>query len=99
MWRLRDKFQVLPNYPAPIRQMFPRLPEDIKKVDAAYERPDGNIVLFTGDRFWVYDGVDFTEGSPRPLNDYGLPDYLDRIDAVQVWAKNGFFLPKSTSGS
>lgn len=48
MWRLRDKFQILPSYPAPIRQMFPQLPENIEKVDAAYERPDGNIVLFTG---------------------------------------------------
>lgn len=48
MWRLRDKFQLLPSYPAPIRQMFPRLPENVERVDAAYERPDGNIVLFTG---------------------------------------------------
>lgn len=48
MWRLRDKFKVLPNYPAPIRQMFPQLPGDYETIDAAYERPDGNIVLFTG---------------------------------------------------
>lgn len=28
-------------------------------------------------------------GSPRPLTDYGLPIFLDRIDAAQVWEKNG----------
>lgn len=78
-----------PGYPAPIRQMFPKLPPSVTTIHAAYERPDGGIVLFTGSVFWVYDGVDFTEGSPRPLTDYGLPEYVDRVDAVQVWAKNG----------
>lgn len=42
--------------------------------------------------FWVYDGANFIEYSPRPLTDYGLPGYVDAIDAVQIWGKNGDFL-------
>lgn len=42
-----------------------------------------------GKFFWVYNGKEFIEGSPRPLTDYGLPDYIDKIDAAQLWGKNG----------
>lgn len=28
--------------------MFTHLPKTVEKIDAAYERPDGNIVIFTG---------------------------------------------------
>ncbi|EFA10593.2 Matrix metalloproteinase-16-like Protein [Tribolium castaneum] len=89
LWRLDDLSRIVPGYPISISQMFPDLPKSVKKVDAAYERPDGMIVLFSGDKFWVYDGKKFIEGSPRPLSDYGLPDTLDKIDAVQTWARNG----------
>jgi hypothetical protein len=44
--------------------------------------------MSTGKKFWVYNGDNFIEGSPRPLKDYGLPPYLDKIDAVMVWNKN-----------
>ena len=47
MWRLMDQNEIVRGYPALIRQMFPQLPEDVT-VDAAYERPDSMIVLFTG---------------------------------------------------
>lgn len=69
--------------------MFPNLPKHIKNIDAAYQRPDGMIILFTGQIFWIYDGRDFIDGSPRPLSDYGLPEDLKSIDAVQLWARNG----------
>lgn len=89
--------------------MFP-LPKHVKKIDAAYERPDGMIVLFTGCNykqkfnnrilikkfliltgkvFWVYDGTEFIENSPKPLTTYGIEKYIPKLDAVQVWAKNG----------
>lgn len=42
-----------------------------------------------GRSFWVYDGSNFIENSPRPLTDYGLPDYVNSVDAVQIWGKNG----------
>lgn len=42
----------------------------------------------TGKQFWVYNGVSFVENSPRPLSDYGLPDYVSDLDAVQNWDRN-----------
>mgnify|MGYP005986141753 CR=1 FL=1 len=81
--------KVDPGYPLLITQMFPDLPTSIDQIAAAYERPDGMIVLFTGDMFWVYDGKSFVENSPKPLSYYGLPPNIDKIDAVQNWARNG----------
>lgn len=41
------------GYPISIRHMFPDLPPTVKAIDAAYERPDGMIVLFTGTTFFI----------------------------------------------
>lgn len=43
--------------------------------------------------FWVHNGDQFIEDSPRHIEYYGLPDYLQKIDAVQTWRKNGNFFP------
>ncbi|XP_033611474.1 matrix metalloproteinase-17 isoform X2 [Cryptotermes secundus] len=89
MWRLSQRGEVQEGYPVPFQQLFWKLPKYIIKIDAAYQREtDGSIVLFTGKTFWVYNGDNFIEGSPRPLTDYGLPPHLDKIDAVMVWSKN-----------
>ncbi|KAL1490885.1 hypothetical protein ABEB36_011564 [Hypothenemus hampei] len=89
IWRLKDKGFIYPGYPTLIRQMFPKLPENITKIDAAYQRPDGNIVFFTGTLVWIFNGFEFIEDSPLSLTHYELPEYLDSVDAVQTWAKNG----------
>ncbi|KAF7286333.1 hypothetical protein GWI33_006061 [Rhynchophorus ferrugineus] len=88
IWRLRERGQILRGYPTKIRDMFPFLPKDVNKIDAAYERGDGNIIFFAGKQFWVSDGTRLLENSPRPLTDYGLPDNLENIDAVQLWGLN-----------
>lgn len=69
--------------------MFPGLPKSVRKIDAAYQKPNGNIVLFTDNQVWIFSGFEFVENSPQPLTYYGLPDYLDSIDAVQTWHRNG----------
>lgn len=49
MWRFAKQGQIRRAYPAPFKQMFIGLPEDVKNVDAVYERPtDNNILFFTG---------------------------------------------------
>lgn len=68
--------------------MFP-LPDYVKKIDAAYQRADGMIVLFFGKQFWVYDGTQFIENSPKSITYYGIPSNIKQIDAAQIWAKNG----------
>lgn len=49
VWRLTDQFRIVPGYPQKLRTLFPSLPENVKQIDAAYERQhDGAIILFTG---------------------------------------------------
>lgn len=45
------KGKMVNGYPVPLNQMFPDLPKHIQSVDAAYERLDGMMVLFTGKYF------------------------------------------------
>ena len=40
-------------------------------------------------QFWVYDGYNFVEDSPRHISDLGLPVNLSEVDAAFVWDKNG----------
>lgn len=89
LWRLRKEYDIIPGYPIPFRQMFPLLPRSVKQINAAYQRPDGQIVLFSGKQYWVFDGTTFVEGSPRLLTDLGLPDSMESLDAVQNWGRNG----------
>ncbi|CAH0555741.1 unnamed protein product [Brassicogethes aeneus] len=88
IWRLKRMGYVEPGYPVTLRDMFPTLPKYIQKIDAAYQRPDGMMVLFTDNMYWVHDGGKFIENSPRPISDYGLPNSLDKIDAVFNWIRN-----------
>ncbi|XP_024946353.1 matrix metalloproteinase-17 [Cephus cinctus] len=89
VWRLLKRGKIDNSYPVKFHQLFYDLPEDITRIDAAYERQsDANIILFTGNRYWVYNGDKFVDGSPRPLTDYGISPDVDKIDAVQVWNKN-----------
>ncbi|XP_034252667.1 matrix metalloproteinase-17-like isoform X2 [Thrips palmi] len=88
LWRFRQRGEVMQGYPVPLRRMFRDLPEQVTKLDAVYQRDDGNIVLFSGPRYWVYNGVNFVENSPQSITRLGLPSSIDRIDAVMIWAKN-----------
>ena len=49
MWRFKRRKQIRRGYPAPFKQMFIGLPENVTKIDAVYERPiDNCIIFFTG---------------------------------------------------
>lgn len=48
----------------------------------------------------MHNGEQFIEDSPKPITHYGLPDYLQEVDAVQTWRRNGdlfIILSKSCS--
>ena len=59
MWRFSGRGSLQPGYPAPSTQMF-HFPTVIKKIDAVYERPDGKILFFSDDNFWISTGNSFT---------------------------------------
>lgn len=48
MWRLTTRGHVRPGYPTKFRQMFHGFPDEVKNIDAVYERPDSNLVFFSG---------------------------------------------------
>merc|ERR1712062_49086 len=57
MWRYGKRGQLRRGYPAPFKQMFIGLPDNVHKVDAVYERPGDNYILFfTGNQYWVTNG-------------------------------------------
>ena len=58
MWRFSDRGSLRPGYPASAAQMF-GFPSSVERVDAGYERLDGNIIFFTGNSFWISDGNSF----------------------------------------
>ncbi|XP_066996162.2 matrix metalloproteinase-25 [Anabrus simplex] len=88
-WRLSDRNELQPGYPVKFRHIFWKFPETIRKIDCAYQREtDQNIILFTGNMYWVFDGDNFVE-SPRSITEYGLPSDLSHVDACMVWGKNG----------
>lgn len=88
VWRLNERYRIQPGYPILFREIFTALSPGVKKIDAIYERPDSAIIIFSGDQYWVFDGNDFVENSPRPISDYGFEN-VTKIDAAMVWSKNG----------
>ncbi|XP_053692504.1 matrix metalloproteinase-2-like [Sabethes cyaneus] len=89
LWRLTEKYRIKEGYPVKIWQVFKNFPKHIARIDAVYEREfDNSIVLFSGNRYWIFDGQNFLHPEARPITDFGLPSSLEKIDAAMVWAKN-----------
>ena len=48
VWRLYQRTRVDYGYPTHFRNLFSELPSSLGKIDALYERFDGNVVFFSG---------------------------------------------------
>ena len=48
VWRFRQPSMLDYGYPTLIRNLFRELPSNLRNIDALYERPNGNIVFFSG---------------------------------------------------
>ena len=46
IWRYSQRGILQPNYPVKIHQMFRHLPDHIDKIDAAYQSPFDNALVF-----------------------------------------------------
>ncbi|XP_007538174.3 matrix metalloproteinase-25 [Erinaceus europaeus] len=86
-WRLQPSGQLVSPRPARLHRFWEGLPADVRTVQAAYSRPDGRILLFSGSRFWVFRDR-LREGEPRQLTALGLPEG-EQVDAVFSWPQNG----------
>ncbi|XP_051169805.1 matrix metalloproteinase-17-like [Leptopilina boulardi] len=88
LWRLIQRGLLDNDYPVKLQQLFHGLPNYVTKIDAAYQREiDSSIVLFSGDKYWIYNGNSFSSDSPRFLSDYKIPDNINKIDAAFIWPK------------
>ncbi|VVC44925.1 Hypothetical protein CINCED_3A002423 [Cinara cedri] len=88
LWRLNKPGSILQRYPVQLLKFFQVLANNdhnIVKIDAAYERPDSNIVMFSGKNYYVFNGNHLIENSPKSIMDYGFPPFLVRVDAVMVF--------------
>ncbi|KAG9333357.1 hypothetical protein JZ751_012766 [Albula glossodonta] len=77
-WRLH------PQMPEPeqtlIKSTWPSIP---KKVDAAYENPEKDLVfIFSGIKMWALNGYNLVEGYPKYIHKLGLPKSVRKIDAA-----------------
>ncbi|XP_014212247.1 matrix metalloproteinase-2-like [Copidosoma floridanum] len=87
LWMLSDTGKSTYDRPVEIDRYF-RFNRSIERVDAVYERSDGDIVFFIGREYYVFDGNDRRPGYPRRLAALGLPSDLMKIDAAMVWKYN-----------
>uniref|UniRef100_T1IJX9 Peptidase metallopeptidase domain-containing protein n=1 Tax=Strigamia maritima TaxID=126957 RepID=T1IJX9_STRMM len=88
VWRFKDTGLLDENYPVKFQQLF-RFPRRVKRIDAAYERPqDNKIVFFTGNQYYLFDGNKITSPEPLSLANISLPAYVDKLDAALIWGKN-----------
>ena len=46
IWRYSHRGILAPNFPVEVHQMFIHLPKHIDRIDAAYERPYDNALVF-----------------------------------------------------
>ncbi|XP_077068940.1 matrix metalloproteinase-25-like [Siphateles boraxobius] len=92
-WRVHHSGSLMSLTPALIHSFWIGLPPETTRVDAAYERRDGYIVFFIGNRYWVFRNTMSLPGYPRPLSDWGLRSsagqVIERVDAVFLWPHNG----------
>ncbi|XP_007258583.3 collagenase 3 [Astyanax mexicanus] len=77
-WRLHP--QMVEPEQTPIKTTWPYIP---KKVDAAYENPEKDIVIiFSGIKMWALNGYTLVEGYPKYIHKLGLPKSIRKIDAA-----------------
>ncbi len=92
-WRLpRDDDEVDPpsvGDPIELSAFWYGLPPEVERVDAVYERSDHKIVFFVGRNYFVLTGNSQLESGPTPIEQLGLPDTLEKVDAAMRWGWNG----------
>jgi Hemopexin len=87
IWEFNSRFELEDDFPMKISKVFPNLPKRFKKIDAVYEIPeDDEIVFFSGSEYITYDirGPIYTAYNiTRYTND---PD-IEKIDAAMIWGE------------
>ncbi|VDP00079.1 unnamed protein product [Soboliphyme baturini] len=87
-WRV-DDFGYLIESPTEIDRFWYGFNEVVDHVDAVYERPGmDKIMFFVGRKYWEFSANIARPGYPRNISSLGLPAYVNKIDAAFVWEYN-----------
>jgi len=72
--------------PIPVNKIFPGM----DTVDSLYYNKDGNIVVFSGKDYFVYNDVKSRRIESGTIQGkYGVGDEINKIDAAFIWSGNG----------
>ncbi|XP_058977554.1 matrix metalloproteinase-2-like [Musca domestica] len=89
VWKLSAQYRVLDGYPKRLQEVIKDLPEQVKKIDACYERYDKTVLFFTGTQIWYYKDERVLDTSPVSINSLlGYSTNVVHVDAVLLWPKN-----------
>ncbi|XP_063047102.1 matrix metalloproteinase-25 [Engraulis encrasicolus] len=92
-WRVQHSGSLLSFIPALIKNFWIGLPHHMDRIDAVYERTNGQIVFFIGNQYWVFKDRAALPDYPRPLAEWGMRTSAGHIpaklEAAFVWAHNG----------
>lgn len=88
IWRFNTKFELDEEFPMKISKAFPNLPKRFNKIDAVYQIPnDDEIVFFSGSEYITYDmrGPIYTAYN---ITRYTYDPDIEKIDAAMIWCKS-----------
>lgn len=87
IWQFNLNFELDDDFPKKIDKIFPNLPKRFKKIDAVYEIPDEDeIVFFSGSEYITYD-IRGPIYSAYNITRYTYDPDIEKIDAAMIWCK------------
>lgn len=90
-WRQTDQGRISHEKNS-LHSFWKGLPNEVTHIDAVFERPtDQKIIIFVGDRYWVYNSNFLVARFPRkgrPITEFGIPQDVKKIDAAFIWSYN-----------
>merc|ERR1719322_1205181 len=85
-WRINSRNKAIRRGPYLISDQWPGGP---RTVDAAYKIPqDEAVILFKGQRYWIFDSYHLKAGYPKYLSELGLPQSLLKVDLAVNWYRS-----------
>lgn len=87
IWKFNTKFELDDDYPKRISKDFPNLPKRFKRIDALYQIPDEDeLVFFSGSEYITYD-IRGPIYSAYNITRYTYDPDIEKIDAAMIWGE------------
>jgi hypothetical protein len=87
VWQFNLHFEIDDGFPTKIEKVFPNLEKRFKKINAVYQIPnEDEIVFFSGSEYITYDARGPIY-SAYNITRYTYDSEIEKIDAAMVWCK------------